>query len=86
MSDEVDFLHAGEHEGFPQISTMVLIGMIEHSQSSQTSKFAMPLQYFKQEVRHEVDFLHADKRQSWFQYFGHQSFLQGDTIIIYGHD
>ena len=61
MSDEVDFLHAGEHEGFPQISTMVLIGMIEHSQSSQTSK---SLQYFKQEVRHEVDFLHADKRQS----------------------
>ena len=64
VSDEVDFLHAGEHEGFPQISTMVLIGMIEHSQSSQTSKFAMSLQYFKQEVRHEVDFLHADKRQS----------------------
>ena len=37
----------------------------------------MSLQYLKKEVRDEVDFLHADK---------HQSFLQGDTIIIDGHD
>ena len=44
------------------------------------SKFAMPLQYLKQEVRDEVDFLHADKHQSWFQHFWHQSFLQGFLI------
>ena len=53
------------------------MGMVKHSQSYQNSKFAMSLQYLKKEVRDEVDFLHADK---------HQSFLQGDTIIIDGHD
>ena len=53
------------------------MGMVKHSQSYQNSKFAMSLQYLKKEVRDEVDFLHADK---------HQSFLQGNTIIIDGHD
>ena len=57
------FLHRKEHEGFLQINTMVLIGMIKHSQSFQNSKFAMPLQYLKQKVRDKVDFLLADKHQ-----------------------
>ena len=86
VSDEVDFLHANKHEGFLQIKTMVLIEMVKHSQSSQNSKFTMYLQYLKQEVRDEVDFLHVDKHQSCFQNFGHQNFLQFDTIIIDGHD
>ena len=38
--------------------------MVKHSQISQISKFAMSLQYLKQEVRDEVEFLHADKHQS----------------------
>ena len=67
VSDEVYFLHAEEHEGFLQINIMVLIGMIKHSQSSQSSKFTMFLQYFKQEVRDEVDFLHAGKHQSFYK-------------------
>ena len=37
------------------------MGMVKHSQSSQNSKFAMSLQYLKQEVRDEFDFLDADK-------------------------
>ena len=41
--------------------------MVKHSQSSQNSKFAMSLQYLKKEVRDEVDFLHADKHQSFLQ-------------------
>ena len=57
---EVDFLH----EGFIQISTMLLIGRVKHSQRFHDSKFPMSLQYLKQEVRDEVDFLHADKHQS----------------------
>ena len=73
MSDEVDFLHADKHESFLQIDTMILIGVVKHSQSSQNCKFAMSLQYLKKEVRDEVDFLHADK---------HQRFLQIDTIIL----
>ena len=44
-----------------------LMGMTKHSQSSQNSKFAMYLQYLKKEFRDEVDFLHADKHQSFLQ-------------------
>ena len=47
--------------------------MIKYSLSSQNSKFEMSLQYLKKEVRNEVDFLHADK---------HQSFLQVDFNIL----
>ena len=49
----------------------------------------MSLQYLKKEVRDEVDFLHADKHQSLLQVnfnTEHQSFLQGDTVIIDRHD
>ena len=56
VSDEVDFLHAEEHEGFLQVNTMVLIGMVKYFESSQNSKFGMSLQYLKQEIRDEVDF------------------------------
>ena len=62
MSDEGDFLHADKHESLIQIDTMILIGIANHTQSSQNSKFAMLLQYLKKEVRDEVDFLHADKQ------------------------
>ena len=66
------------------------MGMVKHCLSSQISKFAMPLQYLKKEVRYEVDFLHADKHQSFLQVdfntLGMSNFLQGDTIIINGHD
>ena len=37
------------------------------SQSSQNSKLAMFLQYSKKEVKDEVDFLHADKDQSFLK-------------------
>ena len=43
------------------------MGMVKHSQSSQNRKFAMSLEYLKKEVRDEVDFLHADKHQSFLQ-------------------
>ena len=39
--------------------------MIKHSQSTQSNKFAISLQYFKKEVRNGVHFLHADKYQSF---------------------
>ena len=51
----------------PQIDTMALMGMVKRSQSYQKSKFLMSLQYLKKEVRDEVDFLHADKHQSFLQ-------------------
>ena len=44
------------------------MGMVRHSQSSQNSKFAMSLRTISQKkVRDEVDFLPADKHQSFLQ-------------------
>ena len=42
-------------------------GIVSHSQSSQNSKFAISLQYPKKEVRNEVEFLDADKNESFPQ-------------------
>ena len=61
------FLHANNGESLLQIDSMVLMGMVKHSQSSQNSKFAMSLQYLKKEVKDEVDFLHADKHQNLYK-------------------
>ena len=47
-----------------------------HAQITQNNKFAISLQYLKKEVRDKVDFLHADK---------HESFLQIDTMIFNGN-
>ena len=61
------FLHVNKHESLLHIDTIILMGTVKHSQSSQNSKFAMYLQYLKKEVRQDVDFLHADKYQSFLQ-------------------
>ena len=45
----------------------LLIDMIKHSQSTQSNKFAVFLQYLKKEVRNGVSFLHADKHQSFYK-------------------
>ena len=50
-----------------QIDTIILMGMVKHSQSSQKSKFVMSLQYLKEEVRDEVSFLHVNNHQSFLQ-------------------
>ena len=63
ISDEVDFLHADKHESMLQIDSMILIGIVKHSQNSQKSKFVMSLQNLKKDVRDEVNFLLADKHQ-----------------------
>ena len=46
-----------------------------HTHITQSSKFAISLQYLKKKVSDEVDFLHADK---------HLRFLQIDTMILMG--
>ena len=73
-----DFLHADKHQSFLQVdfSTLVikvsfkvilslLMGMIKHSQSTQSNMFVIILQYLKKEVRNGVHFVHADKHQSF---------------------
>ena len=73
-------MHADKQENLLQIDSMILMGMVKHSQISQNSKFALTLQYLKKEVKDEVDFLQADQDQSvgnvYFKTLGHQSFLQ----------
>ena len=49
--------------------------MTRHVQITQNNKFPISLQYVKKEVCNEVDFLHADKNES---------FLQIDTVILMG--
>ena len=44
-----------------------LLSMIKHSQSTQSNKFAISLQYLKKEVRKEVHFLYADEHQSFYK-------------------
>ena len=41
------------------------MGFIKHSQSTQSNKLAMSLQYLKKEVRNGIHFLHADKHQGF---------------------
>ena len=78
VRDELDFLYTGKHQRFLQVdfSTLVikvsykvilslLIGMIKHSQRTQSNKFVIFLQYLTKEVRNGVHFLHADKHQSF---------------------
>ena len=64
---ELIFFHADKDEYLLQIDAMILMDIIKYSQSSQNSKLAMSLQSHKNEVRDEVDFLHADKHQSFLQ-------------------
>ena len=77
-----------------QIDTVILMGMVKHSQSSQNSDFAMSLQCLcnisLKEVRDEVDFLHVDKHQSFLQVDFNtlviNQGIKGDTIIIDSYD
>ena len=48
------FLHADKHESLLQIGTMILMGMVKHSQSSHNSNFAISLQFLRKEVRNGV--------------------------------
>ena len=89
VNDEVDFLHAEKHEGFLKINTMILIGMIKHSQSSQNRKSVYLYNILKKK-KSEMKFFACRYTSnfpiSWIQYFGHESFLQGITIINDGHE
>ena len=40
-----------------------------HAQSNQNNKFAISLEYLKENTKDEVDFLPVDKRQSFLQIY-----------------
>ena len=68
-----------KHESYLPIDTLIfdyngkafpklfLMGMIKHSQNTQSDKFAISLQYFEKQVRDEFHFLHAHKHQSLYK-------------------
>ena len=77
VKDEVDFLHGDKHQSFlkayfntlgskfpTRLILSLLMGMIKHSQITENNKFAISLQYSKNQVRNGGHSLHADKRQS----------------------
>ena len=66
VGDEVEFLHADKNESLQQVDfntlgikvsykviLSLLMGMIKYSQSTQSNKFAISLQYLKNELRME---------------------------------
>ena len=60
VRDKVNIWHADKDDSL-QIGTMILMQMIKHSQSFQSSKFTMSFQHTEKENKGEVDFLHTDK-------------------------
>ena len=75
------FPHADKHQSFLQVDfntlaikvpysviLSLLIGMIKHSQSTQSKKLAIFIQHLKKEVRNGVHFLQADKPQRFFKF------------------
>ena len=82
FSDEVDFLHADKHESLLQIDSMILMWMVNHSQSSQNRKFAMSLNYLKKEVNYEVDFCMQINIKVYVNTLGINVSYKVDIIII----
>ena len=80
VRNKVDFLDADKHQRFLQLDCntlgikasckvilSLLMDMIKHSQSTQSNKFGISLQYLKKEVRNGAHFLHADKYQNFYK-------------------
>ena len=74
------FLHIDKYQCFLQVNfntlgikvsykviLSLLIGMIKHSQNTQSNKLAISLQYLKKEVRNGLHVLHKDKHQSFYK-------------------
>ena len=70
VRDEIDFLHADEYQSFLQVDFNTLgikvsyrlilplfMGMIKHSQSTQSNRFVISLQYLKKKL--EMEFIFA---------------------------
>ena len=60
----------------PKLVVLFLLIIPRHDPSIQNSKFAIYLEYLKKEGTDEVDFFHADKRQT---------ILQVNAINLCGH-
>ena len=52
---------------FYQLTVSFLLVLARYVQSTQNNKFVISLQYLRKEGKAEVDFLQADKRQTFLQ-------------------
>ena len=55
MGDEVIFLSLDKHENFLQKLVSLWVCGARHAQSTQNNKFAISLQYLKENVKDEID-------------------------------
>ena len=69
VRDRFDFLHKDKHQSFLQPDTIVCVVIARHAQNTQNKKFAVSLQYLKEEVKDEVDFVHADQHQTFLHVY-----------------
>ena len=72
MGDEVDFLSVDKRKFSTTLIVSLWVCLARHAETTQNNKFTISLQYHKENVKDEVDFLPADKPQR---------FLQSDTVI-----
>ena len=63
MGDEVNFLLADKV--FCNMIVSLWVCVARHAQITQNTKFGISLQYLKEEVSDEVDFLHIDQHESF---------------------
>ena len=62
--DQVDFLLEINIRVSYELVLLLLMDVTRHAQSTQNNKFAISLQYFKEEVKDKCVFLHEDKYQN----------------------
>ena len=72
MNDEVYFRHVDKHRNFLQIDTSFWVYIVRRAQSAQ-NKFAYLGNIFRKTLGDEVDFLPANK---------HESFLEVNSIFL----
>ena len=70
---EVDFFACRQTQVFYKFIVSLWVCIARHAQSIQNNKFAISLQYLKENLKNEFVFLHADN---------HQKFLEIDTIKL----
>ena len=56
MGDEVVLLHADKCKSFLQDDTIIKVCLTRLAQSTQNNKFAISLQYLKENRKNEIDF------------------------------
>ena len=61
MGDEFDFFPAEKHKSFLQDGSITLGVSSQTGPNTKSNQLPISLQYLKENIKHEVDFLPADK-------------------------